>query len=89
MTKAEMLRITTTKANEERANKRKAKHRKLANKIIHNKLYRVAKRGGTRVEIILKRGYSPSLIIEELAKNGFDASESKTKNGRYLIVVKW
>lgn len=89
MTKAEMLRKITTKTNEERANKRKAKHRKLADKFIHNKLYRIAKRGGKRAEIVLKRGYSPSLIIEELAKNGFDASESKMKNGRYLIVVKW
>lgn len=84
-----MLRKITTKANEERANKRKAKHRKLADKFIHNKLYRIAKKGGKRAEIVLKRGYSPTLIIEELAHNGFDASESKMKNGKYLIVVKW
>ena len=89
MTKAEMLRKVTTKANEERANKRKAKHRKLAEKVIHTKLYKEAKRGATRAEFVLKRGYSPSLIIEELAKNGFDASDSKMKNGKYLIVVKW
>ena len=89
MTKAEMLRNVTTKTNEERANKRKAKHRKLAEKVIHTKLYKEAKRGTTRAEFVLKRGYSPSLIIEELAKNGFDASDSKMNNGKYLIVVKW
>ena len=89
MTKAEMLRITTTKTNEERANKRKAKHRKLAEKVIHTKLYNEAKRGATRAEFVLKRRYSPSLMIKELAKHGFDASDSKMKNGKYLIVVKW
>ena len=89
MTKAEMLRNVTTKTNEERANKRKAKHRKLAEKVIHTKLYNEAKKGATIAEFVLKRGYSPSLIIEELAKNGFNASDSKMDNGKYLIVVKW
>lgn len=89
MTKAEVLRITTTKVNEARENKRKAKHHKLAEKIIHTKLYNEAKRGSRRAEFVLKRGYSPSLIIKELANNGFDASDSKMKSGKYLIVVKW
>ena len=89
MTKAEMLRNITTKTKEERANKRKAKHRKLAEKVIHSKLYNEARRGATRAEFVLKRGYSPNLIIDELAKNGFNASDSKMDNGKYLIVVKW
>ena len=89
MTKAEMLRNITTKTNEERVNKRKTKHRKLAEKVIHTKLYNEARKGATIAEFVLKRGYSSSLIIEELANNGLDASESKTKNGKCLIVVKW
>ena len=89
MTKAEMLRNITTKTNEARTNKRKAKHRKLAEKVIHTKLFKEATKGATRAEFVLKRGYSPSLIIEELANNGLDASDSKMKNGKYLIVVRW
>ena len=58
MTKAEMLRATTNKVNEERANKRKAKHRKLAEKVIHTKLYNEARKGATIAEFVLKRGYS-------------------------------
>ena len=87
--KANLMRTITDRKNDERKAKRVEKHRKYVNKLIKTKIRREASRGGSRAELVVKKGYLPSLMIEQLATHGFNMTESKMKNGKPLLIAKW
>lgn len=87
--KADLMRIITNRKNDERETKRIEKHRKYANKLIETKIRKEASRGGSIIELIIKKGYSPTLMKEQLEVHGFNMTETKAKNGKPLLVATW
>jgi tRNA G26 N,N-dimethylase Trm1 len=87
-TKAEQLREITTKAQEQARAERIARHKKYVDKIISKKLYFFATIGRTSAKIKVRRKYSPTLVIEQFANNGFEIKQT-SKNGRAILILKW
>ncbi len=88
MTKAERLREVTEQAIE---NKRLAnidKNRKYASRLVSGKCHRRALKGYNSCEVKIPRWYTPSLVIEEVERMGFEVKRN-SKNGRTVLVIKW
>lgn len=87
--KADLMRMLTNRKNDERMTKRTEKHRKYASKLIETKIRKEALKGASIAELVIKRGYSPTLMREQLEIHGFNMTESKMKNGKPLLIAKW
>lgn len=87
-TKAEQLRGITTKAQEQARAERIARHKKYVDKIINKKLHFFATFGRTNATVKVRRKYSPTLVIEQFANNGFEIKQA-SKNGRTILTLKW
>lgn len=87
-TKAEQLREITTKAQAQTRADRIAKHTKYVDKIINKKLHFFATLGRTNATIKVRKKYSPTLVIEQFGKYGFEIKQA-SKNGRTILTIKW
>lgn len=87
-TKAEKLREITSKAQAQARAARIEKHTRYVDKIINKKLHFLATLGRTTATIKIRRKYSPTLVIEQFERYGFEIKQA-SKNGRAILTIKW
>ena len=87
-TKAEQLREITNKAQKEKQVERENQHKKYVDKLISGKLHLYATLGKASAVIKVRKKYSPTLVIEEFQRYGFEVKQA-SKNGRTILTIKW
>ena len=88
-TKAEQVKELTTKIHKIRQKERVHFHEKYAEKIVSKKVVEQARKGKRIFAFKPKRKYSPMLLVEAFGEMGFDITDSKMKNGKHELILKW
>lgn len=88
MTKAETARKITNTALEEARRLRLADHLVYTEKIVNGKIRRAALKGKSNIVLKLRKKYSPSLVVDEFVRMGFEVTQNR-KDSRSILTIKW
>jgi hypothetical protein len=89
MTKKELLRTTTNKANEAKAKIKEQKAINFAAKVVNTKAFKKAEQGGCYCRFKVPKRYNTHMVVKALAEMGFDTTKSSYVNGKVYVSVSW